>query len=122
MYLGVGLTDPKVILFGTFVQDLYHGPQYLWFGGSGPVLRGFISFPAAYPKLDSLQGALDHDVAFVAGGRLTPVIPDTSSRLNLATSFLRDTYSTIRLGFKGRVWTLGVANALQSVTLLGLCF
>ena len=64
---------------------------------------------------------MDYDVSFILRRALTPVIPDTSSRLRLATTFLRDTYAVIHLGFKGTYLDAYVSNALQSAILLVLC-
>lgn len=122
VYLGIGLTEPSVILSGFSSKTFIMGLSI--FGLAAVVLSSGV----LYRVLLHILGRIPSKVRWIMmsllslGGALTPIIPDTSSRLNLATSFLKDTYSTIRLGFKGRLWTLGVANALQSVTLFGPMF
>lgn len=122
VYLGIGLTDPIVVLSGfsskTFIMALSI------FGLSAIVL----SSPLLYRFLLMFLKVIPSKTRWIMmsllslGGLLTPVIPDTSSRLRLATTFLRDTYAVIHLGFKGRIWTLGVSNALQSAILFGPMF
>jgi len=122
VYLGIGLTDPTVILSGfsskTFIMALSVFGLAAAVLSSGVLYRLLLHILLHTPsKPRWIMMSL-----MALGGALTPIIPDTSSRLNLATSFLRDTYATVHLGVKGRMWTLGVANALQSVTLFGPIF
>ena len=122
VYLGIGLTDPRVILSGfsskTFIMALSIFGLAAVLVSSGVLYRILLHILKRVPeKFRWIMMSL-----FALGGALTPTIPDTSNRLGLAKSFLKDTYSTIRLGLKGRAWTLGVANALQSVTLFGPMF
>lgn len=122
VYLGIGLTDPAVILSGfsskTFIMALSIFGLAAILLSSGVLYRLLLNLLRITPsKARWIMMSL-----LSLGGALTPIIPDTSSRLQLATTFLRDTYSTIHIKFKGRMWSLGVANALQSVTLLGPVF
>ena len=122
VYLGIGLTDPTVILSGfsskTFIMALSI------FGLAAAVLSSGVLYRLLLMILLRTRSKPRWIMMSLLslGGALTPIIPDTSSRLALATSFLRDTYATVHLGFRGRMWTLGVANALQSVTLFGPMF
>ncbi len=122
VYLGIGLTDPMVILSGfsskTFIMALSIFGLAAILLSSGVLYRLLLQLLHKTPsKARWIMMSL-----MSLGGMLTPIIPDTSSRLQLATTFLRDTYATIHLRFKGRMWSLGVANALQSVTLFGPMF
>ena len=122
VYLGIGLTDPTVILSGfsskTFVMALSIFGLAAILLSSGVLYRLLLHLLHITPsKARWVMMSL-----LSLGGTLTPLIPDTSSRLQLATTFLRDTYATVHLRFKGRMWSLGVANALQSVTLFSPMF
>jgi DASS family divalent anion:Na+ symporter len=122
VYLGIGLTDPAVILSGfsskTFIMALSIFGIAAILLSSGILYRFLLNLLRITPsKARWIMMSL-----LSLGGTLTPIIPDTSSRLQLATTFLRDTYATIHIKFKGRMWSLGVANALQSATLLGPMF
>ncbi len=122
VYLGIGLTDPTVILSGfsskTFIMALSIFGLAAAVLSSGVLYRILLHILLRTP---SKPRWLMMSLLWLGGG-LTPIIPDTSSRLNLAIAFLRDAYATVHLGARGRMWTLGVANALQSVTLFGPMF
>ena len=89
VYLGIGLTDPKVILSGfsskTFIMALSIFGLSAVILSSGVLYRFLLHILSWIPsKARWIMMSL-----LSLGGLLTPVIPDISSRLNLATSFLR---------------------------------
>jgi DASS family divalent anion:Na+ symporter len=120
--LGIGLTDPKVILSGfssrTFIMALGIFGIAAIVMSSGLLYRILLNLLNKVPK----NNILVNMSMFTLGAALTPTIPDTTNRINLSVSFIKDAYATLRLHYKDKMWTVVVANALQSVTLLGPIF
>ncbi len=120
--LGIGLTDPKVILSGfssrTFIMALGIFGIAAIIMSSGLLYRILLNLLNKVPK----NNILVNMSMFTLGAALTPTVPDTANRLNLSVSFVKDAYATLRMHHKDKMWTVVVANALQSVTLLGPTF
>lgn len=120
--LGIGLTDPKVILSGfssrTFIMALGIFGIAAIIMSSGLLYRILLNLLNKVPK----NNILVNMSMFTLGAALTPTVPDTTNRVNLSVSFIKDAYATLRLHHKDKMWTVVVANALQSVTLLGPAF
>tara|TARA_R110002050_G_scaffold847_7_gene6074 strand:- start:47350 stop:49227 length:1878 start_codon:yes stop_codon:yes gene_type:complete len=120
--LGIGLTDPKVILSGfssrTFIMALGIFGIAAIIMSSGLLYRILLNLLNKVPK----NNILVNMSMFTLGSILTPTVPDMTNRVNLSASFVKDAYATLRLHYKEKMWTVVVANALQSVTLLGPAF